>query len=202
MATGTPGCRATAQLGLEHACGLPHPRFPGNNLITTCRQRTNAAEESGLSITSYTPCVCASGRQRRAAQARASGHLLLQSTVSISLRESSWVCGSSGDRWQFLLQALDPRPPRNNRGHLLLRSADLKASHTLLPATAERTSCMPETAPPANGLVWTPHRAERFGKQPSTMCGGMEKPGLKKGFLSCARVKVAPCLLKVGMPEK
>lgn len=122
--------------------------------------------------------------------------------VSISLRESSWVCGSFGDRWQFLLQALDPRPPRNNRGHLLLRSAGLKASQTLLPATAEQTSCMAETARPANGLVWTPHRAERFGKQPSTMCGGMEKPGLKKGFLSCAVLEVAPCLLKVGMPEK
>lgn len=49
-----------AQLGLQHTCGLLHLRFPENNLITTCRQRTNAPEETGLWIVSYIPSACAS----------------------------------------------------------------------------------------------------------------------------------------------
>jgi len=47
----------------------------------------------------------------------------------------------------------------------LLQSAGSEASQTLFPATAKQSACMAETARPANSLVWTPHRAERFGKR-------------------------------------
>lgn len=46
----------------------------------------------------------------------------------------------------------------------MLQSTGLKVSQTLFPATAKQT-CMAEADGPANTLVWTPHRAERFGKQ-------------------------------------
>lgn len=117
MATSTPGCWVAAQLGLQHTRGLLHPRFPGNNVITTRRQRINATEETGLLIANYIPCASASLCQCRdmageAAQHSPDASLKAPSpkyTVSISFRKSSWVCGSFGNQWQSLLQALDPQ---------------------------------------------------------------------------------------------
>lgn len=143
--------RCTAAGGITaHAwVGCSVPGSPGNNSITPCRQRTQTTEQTGLSIASCIPCC-----RQHSPGVSLKAPSPPKYTVPTSLTKSSGVCDSFGKQWQFVLPTLDPQPPplQNRWGHLILWSAGLKASRTLLPAVAKQTLCMAETASPANSL--------------------------------------------------